>query len=348
MATTQRDYYEILGVPRSAEPDDLKKAYRRLARQYHPDLHQGARKTQMEQAFKELNEAYEVLSDPDKRQKYDRWGHRWQEAEAYARAQEAAGAAGGGGGFGWEAGPGSTTGEGFDFADLFERFFGGRSRSGGGSAAEAARPGEDLETEAQVTLREVMAGATRRVRLSEPKPCGGCNGTGAQRGHACAQCGGTGRLTDARTLAVRIPRGVEDGARLRVPGKGGPGANGGRRGDLYLHIHVEPDPVFQRDGADLSAMLPVWPWEAALGAEVVAPTVTDTVRVKVPPGSSTGAKLRLKGKGLPTKDGAAGDLFFVVQIVLPASLSEEDRRHFEQLGRAPRPDPRADLLRRAR
>lgn len=346
MATTQRDYYEILGIPRTAGPDDLKKAYRRLARQYHPDLHQGARKTQMEQAFKELNEAYEVLSDPDKRKKYDRWGHRWQEAEAYARAQEAAGAAGGGGGFGWEAGPGPTTGEGFDFADLFERFFGGRAR--GEAAEDAAEAGADIETEVRVTLREVMTGATRRVRLSEPLPCAACGGSGMQRGRPCGPCGGSGRRVESRTLAVRIPRGVADGARLRVPGKGGPGANGGPRGDLYLQVHIEPHPVFERRGADLSATLPVWPWEAALGAEVVAPTVTDTVRVKIPPGSSTGAKLRLKGKGLPTKAEGAGDLFFVLQVVLPAALSEEDRRLFEQLGRTPRPDPRADLLRRAK
>ncbi len=357
MATTQRDYYEILGVPRTASQDELKKAFRRLARQFHPDLHTGARKLQMEQKFKELNEAYEVLSTPEKRKKYDRWGHRWQEAEAYERArQEArqAGATGPGGGswsspFGWEAGPGSTSGEGFDFADLFERFFSGRTRARSSPEfSESAEPGQDLETSVRVTLREVATGTTRRLQLSEPVPCAACAGTGGQRGRVCPVCAGAGHRTETRTLDVRIPRGVEDGTRLRVPGKGGPGANGGRRGDLYLQIQVEPDPVFQRQGHDLHVTLPVWPWEAALGAEVVAPSLTDTVRVKIPPGSSSGSKLRLKGKGLPTRSGDSGDLFFILQIVLPAAGTEEERRLYEQLARIPRPDPRADLLRKAR
>lgn len=326
MPTSQRDYYDILGVSRSATPDEIKKAYRKLARQYHPDLHTGSRKSEMEKKFKELNEAHEVVGDPDNRKKYDRYGHRWQEAEAYEKARQQAGA---GQGFGGrrQAGPEFTTEEGFDFSDVFENLFGGRSRGGSGFRGGAA-PGQDLETEARLTLREVLTGVTRRVEVTEP---GGPNGR-----------------TAARTIDIKIPAGVQDGTRVRVAGKGGSGRGGGKQGDLYLRVHIEPDAVFRREGADLHVTLPVWPWEAALGADILAPTLAEPVRVKVPPGSRADGKLRLKGKGLPTASGGRGDLFYTLQIVMPASLSDEDRKLYEQLGRAPHADPRAELLRAAR
>ncbi len=326
MPTSQRDYYDILGVSRSATPDEIKKAYRKLARQYHPDLHTGSRKGEMEKKFKELNEAHEVVGDPDNRKKYDRYGHRWQEAEAYEKARQQAGA---GQGFGGrrQAGPEFTTEEGFDFGDVFENLFGGRSRGGSGFRGGAA-PGQDLETEARLTLREVLTGVTRRVEVTEP---GGPNGR-----------------TAARTIDIKIPAGVQDGTRVRVAGKGGSGRGGGKQGDLYLRVHIEPDAVFRREGADLHVTLPVWPWEAALGADILAPTLAEPVRVKVPPGSRADGKLRLKGKGLPTASGGRGDLFYTLQIVMPASLSDEDRKLYEQLGRAPHADPRAELLRAAR
>ncbi len=326
MPTSQRDYYDILVVSRSATPDEIKKAYRKLARQYHPDLHTGSRKGEMEKKFKELNEAHEVVGDPDNRKKYDRYGHRWQEAEAYEKARQQAGA---GQGFGGrrQAGPEFTTEEGFDFGDVFENLFGGRSRGGSGFRGGAA-PGQDLETEARLTLREVLTGVTRRVEVTEP---GGPNGR-----------------TAARTIDIKIPAGVQDGTRVRVAGKGGSGRGGGKQGDLYLRVHIEPDAVFRREGADLHVTLPVWPWEAALGADILAPTLAEPVRVKVPPGSRADGKLRLKGKGLPTASGGRGDLFYTLQIVMPASLSDEDRKLYEQLGRAPHADPRAELLRAAR
>jgi len=325
MPTSQRDYYEILGVNRSATADEIKKAYRKLARQYHPDLHAGARKGEMEKKFKELNEAHEVLGDPDTRKKYDRYGHRWQEAEAYEKARQQAGAGPGFGG-GWQRREGFTSDQGFDFGDVFENLFGGRAQRGAGFRGGAA-PGHDLETEARLTLREVLTGVTRRVEVTEP-------------------AGPNGR-TKSRTIDIKIPAGVQDGTRVRVPGKGGPGHGGGRQGDLYLRVHIEPDPVFRREGADLHVTLPVWPWEAALGAEVLAPTLAEPVRVKVPPGSRAGGKLRLKGKGLPTASGGRGDLFYTLQIVMPPSLSDEDRKLYEQLGRASHADPRAELLRAA-
>ncbi|MBI5410647.1 MAG: J domain-containing protein [Nitrospirae bacterium] len=348
MADSERDCYDVLGVPRTASQDEIKKAYRKLARQYHPDLHAGSRKAEMEKKFKELNQAHEVLSDPETRKKYDRHGHRWQEAEAYEKARQQAGAGAWPGG-GTGRGPESTSRESFDFGDVFETFFGGRARPGSGAGARSfAVQGEDLETDVRLTLREVLTGVSRRLELSQPIPCTACGGTGRQRGRPCSSCGGTGSKTETRTIEVKIPAGVQDGTRVRVAGKGQPGLNKGKPGDLYLRVHVESDPVFHRQDNDVHVSLPVWPWEAALGAEVLAPTLTDPVRVKVPPGSRSEGKLRLKGKGLPTASGGHGDLFFILQIVMPASFSEEDRKLYEQLSRTPRPDLRADLLRAAR
>jgi DnaJ-class molecular chaperone len=326
MPTSQRDYYDVLGVPRSATADEIKKAYRKLARQYHPDLHTGNRKGEMEKKFKELNEAHEVLGDPDTRKKYDRHGHRWQEAEAYEKARQQAGAGRGFGGGGWQRAQDFTADEEFDFGNVFENLFGGRAQRGSGFRG-GAMPGQDLETEARLTLREVLTGVTRRVEVTEP---GGLHGQ-----------------TASRTIDIKIPAGVQDGTRVRVPGKGGTGRGGGRQGDLYLLVRIEPDPVFRREGADLHVTLPVWPWEAALGAEVLAPTLAEPVRVKVPAGSRAGGKLRLKGKGLPTASGGRGDLFYTLQIVMPPSLSDEDRKLYEQLSRASHADPRAGLLKAA-
>ncbi len=341
MASARRDYYDILAVPRTATAEEIKKAYRRLARQYHPDLHSGPKKAQMEQKFKELNEAHEVVGDPETRKKYDRYGHRWQEAEAYEQARQKAGA-------GAEMGPEFTFGEEQDFGDILASIFGKGSRTGSGSTFRGfATPGADLETGVQLTLREVLTGITRRVEIAEQVPCTACGGTGSQRGRPCAVCGGSRIQMETRTIEVKVPAGVQDGTRVRVAGKGQPGRHGGKRGDLYLQVHVVSDGVFRRQGSDVHVTLPVWPWEAALGAEVLAPTLTDPVRVKVPPGSLADAKLRLKGKGLPTASGGRGDLFFTLQIVMPTSLTDEDRKLYEQLGRARHPDPRADLLLRA-
>jgi DnaJ-class molecular chaperone len=345
----ERSYYDILGVSRTATQEDIKKAYRRLARQYHPDLHTGPKKAEMEKRFKELNEANEVLGDPDNRKKYDQYGPRWREAEAYERARREHAGAGrtwsGMGGMG--GGPQFTTEEGQDYSDLFEMFFnrGGRGEAGFGGFA---MPGSDLEATVSISLREVLNGVTRRIDLAEPAPCKTCQGTGRRGAQLCPTCGGRGRVSESRTIEVKIPAGVRDGVRLRVQGKGSGGSRGGKRGDLYLRVHILPHPVFKRHGDDLHVILPVWPWEAALGAEVIAPTLGDEVRVKVPAGSRSGSKLRLKGKGLPSNGGGHGDLYFILQVDLPATLSDEERKWFEQMSHRAHPDPRADLIREAR
>jgi DnaJ-class molecular chaperone len=346
MATTPRDYYQVLGLPRTASPDDIKKAYRRLARQYHPDLHAGAKKAEMEKKFKELNEAQEVLTDPEKRKKYDQYGADWEQAQAFEKARRQAGGQGFGGPWGSEGdytrqGSGGAGSE--QFSDFFENIFGNRGRGGAGRSG-TGMPGEDIETDVQLGLREVLTGVTRRVNLREPRACSTCQGSGTVRGRSCTTCQGTGMTTESKTIEVRIPAGVQDGTRVRVAGKGQPGTHGGKRGDLYLHVVIPSDPVFRRQGSDLHVSLPVYPWEAMLGAEVTAPTLAEPVKVKVPPGSKADGKLRLKGKGLPSATAGPGDLFLTLQIVMPSGLSEDERVLYEQLGKHRHPDPRMDLL----
>ncbi len=346
MATTPRDYYQVLGLPRTASPDDIKKAYRRLARQYHPDLHAGAKKAEMEKKFKELNEAQEVLTDPEKRKKYDQYGADWEQAQAFEKSRQQTGGQGFGGPWGSDGGysrPGSGGAGSEQFSDFFENLFGNRGRGGAGRSG-AGMPGEDLETDVQLGLREVLTGVTRRVNLREPRTCSTCQGSGTVRSRSCITCQGAGMTTESKTIEVRIPAGVQDGTRVRVAGKGQPGTHGGKRGDLYLHVVIPSDPVFRRQGSDLHVSLPVYPWEAMLGAEVTAPTLAEPVKVKVPPGSKADGKLRLKGKGLPSATGGPGDLFLTLQIVIPASVSEDERMLYERLSTQRHPDPRTELL----
>ena len=273
MAKRNQDYYSILGVSKTADASAIKKAYRRLARQYHPDLHPGAKKTEMETKFKELNEAFEVLGDEENRKKYDKYGMNWRDAEAYERARQEAGAQQAGGG--WY----STSTEGpEDFSHVFEEMFGGRSQRGGPSFRGFAMAGADLEATVPLSLREAYTGTSRTLNLPDA----------------------AGNL---HSVEVRIPTGIRDGERLRVKGKGAPGRGGGPNGDLFLSIHLAPHPVFQWKGDDIVLHLPLWPWEAVLGTEVPVPTLSGTVKMKIPPGSQAGQPLRLRGKGLPRRTG---------------------------------------------
>ena len=318
MTTTPRDYYDILGITKSATPDEIKKAYRRLARKLHPDLHTDSKKAAMEKSFKELNEAYEVISDEEKRKKYDQYGFQWKDAEAYQRAQAEAGAQGSPGG--WNTS--QTQGEGTDYSEMFENFFRQQARKEGASFRGFAMPGADLEASVQLPLREFLSGTTRRLELTDAT--------------------GTPHVID-----IRIPKGIKEKQRLRVKGKGAPGRGGAPSGNLYLHIHALPHPVFQKQGADLVITLPLWPWEAALGTEVEVPTLTGSVNVTIPPNSQAKQKLRLKGKGLPAQKGTHGDQFVILEITLPPDMTEQEQKLYTQLKTIDHPNPRAHLMKEA-
>jgi DnaJ-class molecular chaperone len=318
MANTTQDFYSILGVPKTADQKELKKAYRRLARKYHPDLHPGDKKAAMEKKFQELNEAYEVLGDETSRKKYDQYGPNWKEAEAYERARQQAG-----GGFpGGQPHPGFGQGSAADFSDIFESMFGRGAQREGSSFRNFAMAGADLEADLPISLREAFTGTRRTVTLTD------ASGT-------------------PRPIEVRIPAGVRNGERLRVKGKGSPGRGGGPPGNLFFHVHIAPHPVFHRKEADIVVTLPLWPWEAVLGTEVQVPTLSGPVRLKIPPDSQPNQRMRLKGKGLPQRTGGHGDQFVVLNIVMPKTTSPEDRQLYEQLAKAPHPDPRASLLQEA-
>ena len=195
-----------------------------------------------------------------------------------------------------------------------------------------------------ITIRDVLTGVSRRIDLTERVVCKACGGSAIVRGRPCVVCGGAGTQAEKRTIEVRIPAGVQNETRVRLAGKGQPGINGGKPGDLYLRVHIQANGVFRQKGFDIQVTLPVWPWEAALGAEVMAPTLTEPVKVKIPPGSKADSKLRLKGKGLPTSTGEQGDLFLKLKIVMPTAISDEERALYEQLGRARHSDPRAEII----
>jgi curved DNA-binding protein len=332
MARGARDYYDILGVPRDASPQDIQRAYRQLARRHHPDVN---KQPGAEERFKDITEAYDVLSDPNKRKRYDQFGDQWRQvpedfetagAGFRQRAGAGAGARGGGGGGPWGGGVRVDPrdfgeGGGFDFEDLFGSFFGG-GRGGGFGGGFGGRggfgggpvPGADSEAEIPLTVEEAYHGGHHRVTLQTPE--------------------GT------RTLDVNIPPGVVDGQRIRLAGQAGAGAGGGPPGDLYLVVRIAPHPLYHLDGRDITAALPVAPWEAALGAKVPVETPGGSVQVTVPAGSSCGRRLRLRGRGLPNPRGRPGDFYAEVRIMVPKSLSPEERDLFERLAKTSTFNPR--------
>jgi curved DNA-binding protein len=302
-----KDYYKILGVARTASEDDIKKAYRKLARKYHPDV---SKEANAKEKFQEASEAYETLRDKEKRAAYDSLGSGFRPGQDFRPPPD------------WfdrfGAGRSEDLGS-VDLSDLFESLgaFGratGFGRRGGRGEKFGGRPmafpGEDYEVPVRLSLEEAYRGAERAVQL------------------------------DGRSFTARIPRGATDGQRLRLRGKGGAGLNGGPPGDLYLQIHLEPHPLFRASGHDLDLDVPLAPWEAALGAQIEIPTMEGRVTVKVPPGSRAGQKLRLAGKGLPKPGGGAGDLYAVLGIAVPANLTAREKQLFEELREASRFDPR--------
>ena len=372
----QKDYYKALSVPKTATAAEIKKSYRELARKWHPDANKGS--AEAEERFKEITEAYNVLSDEKQRKEYDE-----------ARSMF--------GGFrvptGTRPGPGGAT---FDLGDLFGNgeglgdVLGGifRNRPGGGAASRARR-GTDVETETTLPFGDAIDGATVTLRLTGEGPCPVCGGTGAKSGTVpkvcpdchgtgqqsknlggfglsepcktcrgrglvvedpCPSCSGSGRAMSSRTIQARIPAGVADGQRIRIPGKGAPGEHGGKAGDLYVRVHVTPHAVFGRTGDNLTVTVPVTMPELALGAEIKVPTHRGAaVTVRVPPGTPNGQAFRVAGRGVRRKDGTLGALLATVEVVVPQDLNKKARSALEDLRIATaEADPREDLLRRAR
>jgi curved DNA-binding protein len=302
MPVAYRDYYETLGLSRAASTEEIRRAYRKLARQYHPDVNKDP---EAEDRFKEVAEAYEVLSDPEKRERYDRLGSNWRAGDDISGAP-------GFDGFDdmrVEFGDGA----GFSgFSDLFETFFSGPRSAGSRRGFGGARRGPDLEAELELSLEEAAKGGHRWVGLA-----------------------------DGRSYEVTIPPGVRDGQRIRLAGEGGQGVGGGSVGDLFLRVRLKPHPRFRLKGEDLSTDLPVAPWEAALGATVELKTLDGVAKLKVPPGSSCGRRLRLRDEGMPRAAGGRGDLYAEVKILVPKKLSRAERKAFEELAEASKFDPRA-------
>ncbi|MGB9156474.1 MAG: J domain-containing protein [Chthoniobacterales bacterium] len=313
MAVQFRDYYETLGVSKTANEDEIRSAFRKLARKYHPDVAKD--KKTAEEKFKQINEAYEVLSDPEKRRKYDQLGENWNQPGGFQPPpQWGAGQPGGG----FHRGSGENGGVEFEFggtgfSDFFEAFFGGgrgRSAFGGfGQRETMAERGSDVEADIMVTLEEALHGSTRQVSLRRAGS------------------------TKTETYQVRIPRGVREGQRIRLAGQGEASERGGKSGDLFLRVRLARHPDFSVEGSDLVHEVKIAPWQAVLGDQLIVPTLEGNARLKLPSGTQGGQRFRLRERGLPGVSGQRGDLYVVVQIALPKKLTEREREIWEQLAR---------------
>jgi curved DNA-binding protein len=312
-----KDYYQVMGVPREASQEDIKRAYRKLARKYHPDVSKDAK---AEEKFKELGEAYEVLKDPEKRTAYDQISTGRRQGESFTPPPD------------WDThfdfGGGGFTGESpGGFSDFFESLFGrsaGPRRGPGQSTWSGPLPGEDQQARIYLSLEDAYAGGNQSITLQIP------------------EIDAQGRLvTRTRSLNVKIPKGVKEGQRIRLAGQGGPGTRGGPGGDLYLEIHFKPHKLFRVEGSDIYLDLPVTPWEAALGQTVTVPTLAGKVDLKLPPNSQSGQKLRLKGRGLPGDP--HGDQYAVLRIVTPEAKTAEAKNLYRKMEEIMPMNPRAHL-----
>jgi len=367
-----RDYYKVLGVERGATAAEIKTAYRKLARKYHPDVNPNNKEA--ERHFKEANEAYQVIGDAEKRKKYDELGADWErgtpQEEVYRRYARAGGPFTGGDA--GEAGGGAG-----GFSDFFERFFAGRGGGGArgrsssygfsddldeGFGARGGGRAPDLQAEVAILPQDAVHATQRIIAVTATDECDKCGGTGViarqeRRGNAriirsadpCPKCGGSGVTPVRRQLDVTIPAGVTDGSRIRLKGQGGRGARPELNGDLFLTIRFKAGGVFAVSGRDVRCQLPVWDYEAALGAEVTAPTLDGRVALKVPSGSQTGRVMRLKGRGIPGRGKeAAGDLLYELKVLAPTDLTKEERELMQQIADLRRaravPDPRAEIM----
>lgn len=319
-----KDYYAALGVKKDASPEDVKLAYRRLAKQHHPDLNPEKDKLRAEGRFKEVNEAYEVLSDADKRATYDRMG-----SDQDARAEQAP-----------QAGRGAPRPEesAEGFSDFFESLFGhapGRPPSAE-AAQRPAHQGADIEADLPLSLEDSLAGGQKRISIVVPRLCPACRGSGRQGGRFCPACAGLGETRREKPITAQLPKLVRDGSLLRLRGQGSPSAHGGEPGDLLLRVRLLPHPSFTVSDGDLETAVTVMPWDAALGAEVSVPSLEGTLRVRVPPGTHAGRRLRVVGKGLGKEGGARGDLHAVVRIDIPDRADAATERLYRELREAAR------------
>ncbi|MEU3993431.1 molecular chaperone DnaJ [Streptomyces platensis] len=380
----EKDYYKVLGVPKDATEAEIKKAYRKLAREFHPDANKGDAKA--EERFKEISEANDILGDAKRRKEYD-------EARTLFGNGGYRPGPGGGGNFNFDLGDlfGGSQGQGGGggFGGGLGDVFGGLFNRGGAGTRTHARRGQDIESEVTLSFTEAVDGATVPLRMSSQAPCKACSGTGDKNGtprvcptcvgtgqvsrgagggfsltdpcadckgrgliaqDACEVCKGSGRATSARTMQVRIPAGVSDGQRIRLRGKGAPGEQGGPAGDLYVVVHVDAHPVFGRKGDNLTITVPVTFPEAALGGEVKVPTLGGPpVTLKLPAGTPNGRTMRARGKGAARKDGTRGDLLVTIEVLVPGDLSDEAKESLESYREATAgPDPRAELFQAAK
>jgi DnaJ-class molecular chaperone len=325
-----RNYYDTLGVPRSAGDKDIRKAYRRLARQHHPDVNPGDKSA--EARFKEINAAYEVLSDTEKRRKYDRYGDQWQYADQIEQAQrQSAGRRSFGRGGSFDPGDVNLGG---DLGDLFQGIFRGFGRR------PARQRGRDVQQPVEVTLEEAYHGTARVLQMEREEPCATCGGQGQVAGAVCHVCRGAGAIAKPRRLEVKIPPGVRDGSRVRAAGEGGVGPAG--TGDLFLVVSVRPHKRIERRGDDLYVDVDVPLTDAVLGGEVQVQTMTSRVMLKVPPLTQNGRSIRLSGLGMPRLGGnGKGDLYARVRVALPQELSPEQRELFEKLRAVQKAGPKS-------
>ncbi|MHB8158785.1 MAG: DnaJ C-terminal domain-containing protein [Desulfocucumaceae bacterium] len=322
MGVAFQDYYQILGVSRSATEKEIKTAYRKLARKWHPDLHPEKGKAVAEEKIKKINEAYEVLSDSEKRGKYDRLGESWRDGDNFRPPP-------GTEGYSYQTGAGASPG---GFSDFFETFFGGGSFRGAPRAPRRGPTrGRDVESDLELSLEEAYRGGEKTLQMSTQEICSSCGGDGINNNSFCSACGGTGVNSSVKTVSVRIPPGVKEGSRIRLKGQGGEGLGGGARGDLYLKVRQLPHPVFKVDGNDLESEVVVRPEQAVLGDSADVLTLDGTVTVKIPSGTGTGKRLRLKGKGLAGKGGDRGDQYVRVKIDIPRHLTQEEEQLYRQL-----------------
>src|SRR5579872_6018629 len=318
-----KDYYQILGIPKSSPEKDVKSAYRKLARKWHPDANPNSQK-EAEEKFKEIQEAYDVL------------GSNWQQAAQQAEQQRRYRSSQhdtfnfGFGDFG--AGDGTTAGGPSGFSDFFDMFFSGIGKRNTAQSTGFAQRGQDLETTIELTLRDVYDGGKKSVSLQVEDVCPRCQGTGTYRGSLCPQCHGTGRLLSNKKFEVTIPRGIGEGQRIRLAGQGGKGIAGGPDGDLFLVVKLVDDPTYKRKGDDLYVDLPVSIYDLVLGGEVKVPTMGGQVTMTVPPGTQNNRLLRLTGKGMPkVRNGGAGDLYVRLIGQLPTDLNDKEKKLFKEL-----------------